>query len=84
MALVNTMVYCISDRRTILPLMIQAVDPPDTTFRTFYHSHVSCHLTSHVDSPLQLKETFMGSKKEALDKVNSDLALQKVFSCHTC
>ena len=78
MALVNTSVYCISDRRTILPWTIQAVDPPDTTFHSFYHSHVSRHLNASENSPLHLKETFVGSKKETLDKVDPDLVLKDV------
>ena len=58
--------------------MIQAVDPPDTTFRTFYHDHVSCQLSSYSENPRQLKETFVGRKKDALDKVDPDLVLKDV------
>ena len=78
MALVNATVYCISDKKTILPWMIQAVDPPDATIRSFYHSNVSCHLSSYAENPRQLKETFVGSKKDALDKVDPDLLLKDV------
>ena len=80
MALVNTSVYCTSDRRTILPWIIQAVDSPDTTFRSFYHDHVSRHLNTSETVPLtrHLKETFVGSRKETLDEVDPDLVLKDV------
>ena len=52
----------------MFPWQIIAVDPPDATFRLFFNTQLKARCD--VDSSrLQLKETFVGVKKDNLDKV---------------
>ena len=67
--LVNTTVHCVSARRTVFPWQIIAVDPPDSTFRLFFNTQLKARCDEVDSSRLQLKETFVGVKKDNLDKV---------------
>lgn len=53
----------------MFPWQIIAVDPPDSTFRLFFNSQLKARCDEVDSSQLQLKETFVGRKKDNLDKV---------------
>ena len=72
--LINATVHCVSARRTVFPWQIIAVEPPDSTFRVFFNSQLKGRLIDEVDrARLQLRETFVGRKKDNLDKVCTSL-----------
>ena len=73
--MLNFTVYCKSSNKTIFPWRICAVNPPDVTFRRFYHKEMKEQ--PGVDS-LVLDSTFVGRSKDSLDAVDSDLRVLDV------
>ena len=77
MALMNTTVVCTTEKKTIVPWMIKSVEPPNAIFRDFFEEHL-LQLLNCEEKPRHLEETFVGSRKDALDKVDCDLVLKDV------
>ena len=70
MSMINATVFCVSARRTVFPWQIIAVEPPDSTFRASFNCKLKGRLDEGNDrGRLQLRQMYVGKKKESLDKV---------------
>ena len=76
MGIVNYTVCCLSRRRTVIPWTISAVDPPSSTFRSFFAAQVQPHAQC-VDSTFS--QAFTGKSKDSLDAVDPDLVINDVM-----
>ena len=79
--MLNFSVYEKCSRKTLVPWRISAVNPPDLTFRGFYHQEGTRFIERGSNSAqLELHSTFVGSSKDRLDAVDSDLKVLDVTS----
>ena len=79
--MLNFTVYNKTSRKTSVPWRIHAVNPPDLTFRGFYHQEGARFIEGGSHSAqLELHSTFVGSSKDRLDAVDSDLKVLDVTS----
>ena len=79
--MLNFTVYNKTSRKTSVPWRIHAVTPPDLTFRGFYHQEGARFIEGGSHSAqLELHSTFVGSSKDRLDAVDSDLKVLHVTS----
>ena len=70
--MLNYYVFCQTRKHTLVPWTIEALDPPNMTFREF--------LSKKVDlDGLQLGKTFVGKSKDNLDPVTPDLVAADVI-----
>ena len=73
-AMINFTVYDCTTSHMLLPWRIHAVNPPDITFRGFYYHEATRFIEGGpVASWLELDSTFVGTSKERLDLVDSNL-----------
>lgn len=56
------------------------MNPPDITFRGFYHQDGTRYIESGSCSQLELQTTYVGRSKDQLDVVDSDLKVLDVTS----
>ena len=79
--MLNFTVYNRSDRRTLVPWRIHGVNPPDISFRGFYHNEATRFIEGGSSaSRLELQSTFVGASKESMDLVDSSLKAMDVIS----
>ena len=79
--MLNFTVYNKTSRKTSVPWRIHAVNPPDLTFCGFYHQEGARFIEGGSHSAqLELHSTFVGSSKDQLDAVDSDLKVLDVAS----
>ena len=70
--MLNYYVFCQTRKKTLVPWLIEALEPPNVTFREF--------LSQKVDlGGLQLGKTFLGKSKDNLDPVTPDLVAADVI-----
>ena len=70
--MLNYYVFCQTRKKTLVPWTIEALEPPNMTFREF--------LSKKVDlDGLQLGKTFVGKSKDNLDPVTPDLVTADVI-----
>jgi len=70
--MLNYYVFCQTRKKTLVPWMIEALEPPNVTFREL--------LSTKVDlDGLQLGKTFVGKSKDNLDPVTPDLVAADVI-----
>ncbi len=75
MSIINYCVFCNTNKRSVLPWQICAVNPPSLTFRNFFLSEV---LPQRGNS--EIADVFVGKTKESLDRVNYELVIADVIS----
>ena len=63
-----------SKNKTLVPWTIEALNPPNVTFREFLCSKFDLH----GRTPRELDKTFVGRSKEKLDLVGADLVAADV------
>ena len=74
MSILNYSVYCKSSSRSLLSWRIASVSPPDATFRSFFNTSV----VDKLHTTRELHSTFVGSIKDKLDLVDSNLKITDV------
>ena len=72
--MLNYHVFCSSKNKTLVPWTIEALNPPNVTFREFLYSKFDLH----GRTPRKLDKTFVGRSKEKLDLVGADLVAADV------
>ena len=77
MAMINYTVYLQHRRRTFLMWRIATVNPPSSTFRSFYNGHVRGMVCSSSIGEIDISDVFVGQFKE-----NFDLCVMSVIFCH--
>ena len=81
--MLNFTIHNRRDHKTLVPWRIHAVNPPDVTYRGFYHEHGSHFMeggSAHSSAIFELHSTFVGQSKEQMDAVDSDLKVLDVSS----
>ena len=79
--MLNFTVYNRSNSRTLVPWRIHGVNPPDISFRGFYHNEATRFIEGgSAASRLELQSTFVGASKERMDLVDSSLKAMDVIS----
>ena len=76
MAMINYAVYSESSRRMLLSWRIASVNPPSSTFRSFFSVQVQ-DLCERSD---EQSEVFVGQAKDHLDLVDPDLVIAEVVA----
>ena len=78
--MLNFTVYSKTARKTLVPWRIHGVNPPDVTFGGFYYQEGTRFVDgSHSAAQLELHTTFVGSSKERMDLVDSELKVLDVI-----
>ena len=70
--MLNYSVFCQTRKKTLVPWTMEALDPPNVTFRQFLSQKVRLDV-------LQLDKTFVGKSKTNLDPVAPDLVVADVI-----
>ena len=79
--MLNFTVYSKTNRKMLVPWRIHGVNPPDVTFRGFYYQEGTRSIEGGSHSTqLELHCTYVGSSKDRLDLVDSNLKVLEVTS----
>ena len=70
--MLNYHVYCQTRKKVLVPWTIEAINPPNLTFRQFLSNKVDFEET-------ELDQTFVGKSKDKLDLVSADLVAADVI-----
>ncbi len=76
MTIINYCVFCITNRKSVLPWQICAVNPPSLTFTNFFLSEV----LPQCGNRCEISDVFVGKTKESLDHVSCELVIADVIS----
>ena len=73
-------------KKTLAPWRIQSVNPPDVSFRGFFHETAVHGIESSNSGRYELQSTYVGKSKAEMDQVDSDmkvLEVSQVFGSYT-
>ena len=72
--LMNYMVYCNLQKKTLLPWKIVSVHPPSHTYRSYFESEV----VQQCPPGCLFSQVYVGKSKEAIDQVDPSLIISDV------